>query len=444
MRPLTPSPSKSPAASDPGPLGAAPGEAAANAPGPSLAWYLRLRWLALAGHAAGLIAAWSYGFALHLPAVCGILAVELVSALALSAYAPQRRPAAGRWLVGLMLLDAVLLMALLYLTGGPHNPMSVVIMVNVALAAVLLRPRAAAAVTAFTLGLSVLLFVDSHDLVGRGEHGHHHGMSMELHLYGMWAGYGVAGVVIIGFIARLRAQLAAAAEALGRSRESAARVAQQARLATVTAGAAHELATPLASIAVAATELAHALPDGSEERADALTIREQVARCRAVLDKMSVNVGDARAGERHRATVAELVGAACARAQSPRVACEIAPDVAERALVLHGELFVQALHNLVDNALRASPGTVTLRAAAATNGGVEFTVRDEGEGIAPEHLDRVGEPFFTTRTVGEGMGLGVFVARSVAEQMGGALQIESRPGEGTTVALRVPGAAAPR
>ena len=67
-----------------------------------------------------------------------------------------------------------------------------------------------------------------------------------------------------------------------------------------------------------------------------------------------------------------------------------------------------------------------------------FSVEDRGPGIPAETLDRLGEPFFTTKPAGMGMGLGIFLARAVAERLGGSLQIDSRIGRGTVAKLSLP------
>ena len=79
--------------------------------------------------------------------------------------------------------------------------------------------------------------------------------------------------------------------------------------------------------------------------------------------------------------------------------------------------------------------------ADASHGSLRFVIQDRGEGMTPETLRRIGEPFFTTKEPGTGMGLGVFLARGLAEQLGGNLTFFSVPGEGTTAVLELPAAA---
>ena len=99
----------------------------------------------------------------------------------------------------------------------------------------------------------------------------------------------------------------------------------------------------------------------------------------------------------------------------------------------------QAVAILVDNALAVSPGGKGVRLCIHAAGGhIFFDVRDQGPGMSEEVARRAGEPFFTTKPPGKGMGLGLFLARLVAEKLGGRLRFESRPGEGTCATLELP------
>jgi two-component system sensor histidine kinase RegB len=100
---------------------------------------------------------------------------------------------------------------------------------------------------------------------------------------------------------------------------------------------------------------------------------------------------------------------------------------------------VQVLANLVHNALDAStpdgPVRVAVDLGPAT---LEFAIEDDGPGMSPDVLARCGEPFFTTKGPGRGLGLGVFLARTLAEELGGSLHLSSPPGRGVRAALRLP------
>ncbi len=98
----------------------------------------------------------------------------------------------------------------------------------------------------------------------------------------------------------------------------------------------------------------------------------------------------------------------------------------------------RALRVLLVNALQATDGEVWLRALCAERA-IVVEVQDRGAGISPEVLARIGEPFFTTKDPGQGSGLGVYIARTLAEQLGGALEVVSKPGQGTTARITIPG-----
>jgi two-component system sensor histidine kinase RegB len=123
---------------------------------------------------------------------------------------------------------------------------------------------------------------------------------------------------------------------------------------------------------------------------------------------------------------------------------ERAPGVDDVRLVGPPRALADALRGLLKNALQASaPGApVILRLEAAPGGQVRATVVDRGGGMPPEVLARVGEPFFTTKVPGEGMGLGLFLTRALAEQLGGTLHITSVPGKGSEARLELPAATA--
>jgi two-component system sensor histidine kinase RegB len=112
-----------------------------------------------------------------------------------------------------------------------------------------------------------------------------------------------------------------------------------------------------------------------------------------------------------------------------------------RSVVLRVPLngLAQALRGIVQNALDASPDGCGVRLQIGCQGGqLQLDVADAGPGLAPETLRRIGEPFFTTKPPGQGTGLGVFLARTVVERLGGGLEFQSSPGCGTTASIRLP------
>jgi two-component system sensor histidine kinase RegB len=422
--------------------------------GINLSWLLTLRWGALAGQLATiLVVDRVMGIPLPLGPLGLVLAVGAASNLALGSWR-RRADVADATLAAVMLLDVGLLTAVLYFTGGPFNPFSFLYLVNVALAAVILPPAATWALAGVSLALFGGLFF-AHVPLALDEHAGHAGMGhdhpISLHVQGMWVAFGVAAAFIVYFIQRVRSALAARDAELGEARSAAARSEKLASLATLAAGAAHELATPLSTIAVVAKELERALGGDraldavhreSSTVADARLIREQVERCRAILVQMAADAGES-AGEALATTpIATLLAIATADlAGQARIQIAIDPAVAATAVVrVPPRALAQALRGVLKNALEASSDAVDVRleSRAAT---WRLTVHDRGPGMTPDVLAHAGEPFFTTKNgdgLTRGMGLGLFLARVVLERLGGGLALDSAPGRGTTATLTLP------
>jgi two-component system sensor histidine kinase RegB len=407
--------------------------------GVDFSWLVTLRWGAFLGQGVTILAVdrWM-GIALPLRPLAWVLAFGAATNLVCAAWA--RRAAVPEWmLAAVMLLDVGLLTAVLYLTGGPFNPFSFLYLVNIALAAVTL----AAAWTWALVTVSLLCFGGlffAHVPLPL-EHDHAHPISM--HVQGMWVAYGVAAAFIVYFIQRVRRALAERDAELLAARNAAARHERLASLATLAAGAAHELATPLSTIAVIAKELERALGnDGAATAgADARLIREQVERCRAILGQMAADAGETAGEAAAPVRVSAIVETASRDlAGRERVRCELAADTASASIRVPARALAQALRGVLQNALEASPagGEVLVRLSAAGTHW-RMAVEDRGSGMPPDVLARAGEPFFTTKN-GGGMGLGLFLARVVLERIGGALELDSTVGRGTTATLLLPAA----
>ncbi len=336
--------------------------------------------------------------------------------------------------------DLLLFSALLYFSGGPANPFNFLYLVHIALAAIVLPPRTSFLLVAAALACSLLLFWLHVPL----PHDHaHHQQHYDWHMRGMWVAFGLAACFIVYFIQRVLRELRSIEDQLAASRERATRGEAVAALAMLSAGAAHELSSPLSTIALASGELLRRLPPGSEgeaAREDVLLIRSEVQRCRAILDQLAAEAGQAKA-----AALSELSARAVLERALEGMARErLQVDGAAEPIAVSGSLpaLAQALRNLVKNALDASPPEATVRVAVTEQGGeVTFAVEDRGAGMAEEVLSRALEPFFTTKPRGQGMGLGLFLAQSVAEQSGGRLELSSEPGHGTRARLVLPAAA---
>lgn len=268
-------------------------------------------------------------------------------------------------------------------------------------------------------------------------HGTHGTMSAQpysAHLQGMWLAYSLAAAVIAGLVSHVSASLR-------HERERRARSERLLGLATLAAGAAHEIGNPLGTIRVAASELARDLKaeGASEERLDDLRlIGEEVNRARDVLVRMSVGAGEL-IGECPVSTkLSDIMNRAAKQLGEGKERIDVIPPAADDQVQWPVEATSQAISQLLRNALEASPGHESVRFEAHLEAdGVALAVSDKGEGMSTEAIERAGEPFFTTKPSG-GTGLGLFVARSLIEHMGGRIHWDSATGQGTSVKVWLP------
>jgi two-component system sensor histidine kinase RegB len=396
-------------------------------------WWLRTAAIAAQISTIVLVRLW-LEIQVPLAALAAVVTLEIASNLALPVLFtrwPRRRL---DLLTATFVFDIICLTTLLYLTGGPSNPFNFLYLVYLALAAVTLSARRALALTALSSTCLGLLFWHYRPLPGL-DHGSP--AAMALHFRGMWVAASIAGVFIVYFVERVTRALARRDAELAEIRAREERGRHLVSLATLAAGAAHELSTPLATIAVVARELERKATDPSM-REDLRLIREQVDRCQGLLADLSLESGQPSADVLEPVTITDLLRDLGRGLPFPDgVEIEIDRAIAGRALHVPRRNLRRVLDGLLKNAAQAASPGIQLRVFVESEQ-VVFEIEDHGSGMTGEILERVGEPFFSTKAPGEGMGLGIFVARSLFESLGGALEIVSHQHEGTTVRGRLP------
>lgn len=405
----------------------------------NLSWLVKLRWAALLGQIAAVITVASLmTVSVDLGAASGLLALLGLSNLVLHFGRARVSISRVRLAGGVLALDVAALTGLLALSGGASNPFSFLYVLYIAIAALMLRgyrPWLVAGLAIAGYGSLYLGGIElSHDT--RADHGDVHG-----HLYGMWVAMAVTGGMIAYFINLIRTELEDRRRRLEEMREVRARRDKLASLATVAAGAAHELSTPISTIAVVADEMSHcAREQGADELAeDADVIGQEAEQCREILDKMAAESGHRRNASFQTMAVGEIVDAARRRAPEPSrvdVECRVARSTRVDVPV---EAFVDNVVAVLDNGFRASSEdqTITLE-IRKDDEGLAFVVRDEGRGMSPKERRHAVEPFFSTRAPDEGMGLGLYLVREFLEGVEGTMRIESLEGEGTEVYMCLP------
>jgi two-component system sensor histidine kinase RegB len=411
-------------------------------------WLLRLRWGAMAGQTITILGVqWLLAMTLPLRLLLAIIACEAVSNGACALWVAQDKRVEPWMLGALMAADVLLLSGLLYLTGGAFNPFSFLYLVHIALAAVVLSPGWTWTLVGLSLACfgSLFLLPQPSSIAGMDMHLEH--AHMHMHLQGMWVAFAVAAAFIVYFVQRVRAALTEREQQLAEARDRTARSEKLASLATLAAGAAHELSTPLSTIAVVAKELEHQIErrGGADDAvADARLIREQVSRCRAILVQMTADAGESMGESSQAVSIDSLLEQALDGLQQKASIRILDGDARSFMVEVPRNPVAHAIRNVLKNALEASAGAgdVQVRMTAHADDCC-LEVTDRGIGMPPDVLDRAGEPFFTTKAPGQGMGLGLFLSRVVFARLGGRLEIESAPGHGTTVRLYLPGKKSP-
>ena len=338
-------------------------------------------------------------------------------------------------LFGQLGVDLSALAILLYLSGGAANPLISLLLVPVAVAALSLPGALTAAVALMAIGFYSLLMWQFVPLsVGDAER------AARLHLAGMWLSFVVSAIMIAWFIARMTATIRERDGRLAAAREQALRDERVVALGALAAGAAHELGTPLATIAVVVGELEREVFLNAEVRADLALVRQQIALCKGIISGLAARAGTVRP-EQLRLQSADLwMSEIQVRWQAirPRAACRLEIDGASPAPSIVTEATLeQALVNLLNNAADAGEAEIEIRVAwdAAT---VTIAIRDGGSGFSEEVLRQAGRgPLPASRG---GAGIGMLLAYSAIERLGGHIALDNPPGGGGRVRIELPAA----
>ena len=420
-------------------------------------WLIRLRWVAVIGQLLTIGAVWLVlGIQLPIPSLLSVLAITSVSNLIFGGWIltrgseirePRTVQRESHILTAIMALDLILLSGLLYFSGGPTNPFAVFFFVNLSLCAFVLQRGAAWGLNVLAiLCFGLLLFTyqplpilqTTSTLAPVLETG-----NISLPQWGLLLAFIACGSVIVHFTSRLHEEVRHQESELRDAESQRARSEKLEALGTLAAGAAHELATPLSTIAVVAREFEKQLSQADVSQdwlEDVGLIRSELDRCRKILDQMSsdagLSVGEAIESATGQQLMEEVLRGLSNRTQ---VKAQVPESLNSVILTVPVRGLAQAIRGLVKNALDASPnGVSVLFDGKVENKDLVLTIRDRGQGMSADVLRRLSEPFFTTKEPGEGMGLGVFLARTTIERLGGRLRVESAVAQGTTVEVILP------
>ncbi len=334
-------------------------------------------------------------------------------------------------------LDLVLLFVFLHQTGGSANPFTLLFLLPVIVAAATLKPVSIWFVTVLSIGAYTLLLWRSP--IGH----HHHGMRSEfdLHIVGMWLGLVFIAGLVAYFVTWMGRALRDRERALAEARERALRDERVIALGALAAGAAHELGTPLSTMAVLLKEMEH-----GHELLDPVTrkrmglLRIQVDRCKTVLSGLSVHGHEIRAEAGRGSTPSMFLEALIEqwRALRPDVKVQVGwqgpePD----QLILADQTLCQALGSFFSNAADAS-SEVIIVTGWLDGSWLTIEIEDQGTGMSEQVARNLGSRPVSTKPDGGGMGIGMMLAHSVIDRLGGRVEIVSTDNRGTRIRVRLP------
>lgn len=404
------------------------------APALSLTWLLRLRWGAVLGQTATILtAAYALDVPLNVGPLLAIVGANVVSNLLLSLHPKRHSTDPNKLFQTILIVDTLTLTLLLLDSGAADNPFSSFYLVHVAIAAIAPEKRTAWIVAAWCSSCLLLLHL-APLLIHTTNPIPPHVLSI-----GKYASATLTAVAIAFFTGRLHRALRRREADVARLRIAAEQRERFAALATLAAGVAHELGSPLGTILVASKEL-EILAKNQPNLAlleDARLIRSETERCRTLLGRLNAK-STAELGEPPvRTSISEIL-AALREILAPHILPRITtPTTTEpTALLLPKSAVTEALACLVRNAAEATTGPIRISATPTTHS-ITLSVHDQGTHLPDTLTTHFGEPFFTTKEQGRGMGLGLYLVRLLAERLGGTFSL-TNTNTGTMAALTLP------
>jgi two-component system sensor histidine kinase RegB len=389
-----------------------------------------LRWLAIFGQAVAIfVAVRFYGLAIEVGLSVLVIGISVIANFTSSYIYPENKRLSEREASIWLAFDIIQLSLLLYLTGGLNNPFAMLVMAPVTIAATVLHLRS----TIF-LGLLAITLMS---LVSRYHFPIVTAEGVELTLpvlfqFGFWVAL-LIGVVFLAIYARqVTTEMHAMGEALVATQLALAREQKLTDIGGVVAATAHELGTPLATIKLVASELMEELENHPELLADAELIRSQADRCRDILHSM----GRAGKDDLHlRQVPLEAIVREAAEPhlnRGKKVIFSVTPDskqeptqpiITRRPEIIHG------LRNLIQNAVDFSRSEISIDITWSRED-ISVRIADDGYGFPPSVIGRIGDPYVKRRRFSEdddkrpgyeGMGLGLFIAKTLLERSGAKL-----------------------
>jgi two-component system sensor histidine kinase RegB len=398
----------------------------------------RLRWLALSGQLAAVLATfYVLQFPLPLALCLCVIGVSALLNLAVRWRASKTLRLADGPATALLAFDVLQLATLLYLTGGLENPFAMLFLAPAAIAAVSLPPRRIVLIVVLVLLAASFLSLQHLPLPWYA------GQSVSLPLiyrFGFWISLLVACAFICAYAFTVANEARSLSEALTAAELVLARENHLSQIDGLAAAAAHELGTPLATIALVVRELRNSALD-AEFSEDLALLTQEAQRCRDILRRLSSLASDPPTLFA-RTNVSVLLEEVIATHRQAKVRITVeAGGQSDEPLAAHRPAITYGVGNFIENAVDFAKTEVAIK-ATWTKERVEIHISDDGPGFSSEVLGRIGEPYVTNRIDGiknadnAGLGLGVFIAKTLLERTGADIKFTNREKGGANVHLK--------
>ncbi len=402
-----------------------------------------IRWAAVTGQLlTAAVVHWGLGFTLPLLAAGGTIALSALLNLAVSLGRPASARIDDREATFFLAFDVVQLAVLLYLTGGLTNPFALLLLAPVAVGATILSLLSNIALSLLTIASIGLLGIFHQPLPWLGPTPEF----PDIYQAGVWAGLTLTTLLITLYGWRLAEEGRQMSDALGAAQAALAQEQRVSSLGALAAAAAHELGSPLSTIAVIAKEMLREVEPDDPLREDVELLSAESERCRSILARLSVDPTGDVSDSYTLVPLPALIEAAAEHYSSDSIVITFeagpfnvnAPQTAP--IQVRSPEIMQGVGNIVQNAISFARHEIHI-ATRWTAEWAEVEVSDDGPGFSEALLDKLGTPFISTRQGEEGhMGLGVFIAKTLLERTGATVIFGNRSsaGGGAAVAVRWP------
>ncbi|HEU4375869.1 MAG TPA: ATP-binding protein [Telluria sp.] len=399
---------------------------------------IQLRWIAVVGQITT-IATVTLGFGvdLPLPAMLRVLACLVAFNIFSQLRWHEERAVDNRQLFLALLVDVFSLTVQLYLSGGMTNPFVFIYLLQVILAAVLLQPWSSWTIVAIT-GMcvaSLALFAKPLPL----PNDYALGMASR-YIQGILISFVVNAALLVVFITRINRNVRTGDAQLADLRQRAAEEEHIVRMGLLASGAAHELGTPLATMAVILGDWRRmpAFAKNPEMLEELGEMQKQLKRCKSIVSGVLLSAGEARGESSMKTTIKVFLDKLVEewRANHTIVSFTYDNQIVHDLPVVSDSALKQMIWNVLDNALEASPQWLHLEAKREDDS-LTLVVSDAGPGFAPGMLDQFGKPYQSTKGRAGG-GLGLFLVVNVARTLGGTASARNRAEGGAEVRLNLP------